>query len=309
VPLGLGSPRAIRIAQLVRRAPGPLGEALVLPWAVAAPDLAIALHATDGMAAPQASGEPSSPARPSRARPPDVAALLREATELAARLTAEAWSAPAAEAQARARASLRELRGDEPGRALARFATLRPPDPAEVAALARAIGRLREALVAAGIASDEALAWHVDPATVDARPERGDGTGLQRVGIDRWEAFAAAVAMATAPAERGVPAAGGVGAGRLAWVPDPRAAHVFRPRDVLVTPRPLPHLAPLLWDAAAAVTVGGGPGAHLFESARALGIPAVAGLKAEAILTAARGDTPVWLAVDGWAGDVFLTPW
>ena len=74
---------------------------------------------------------------------------------------------------------------------------------------------------------------------------------------------------------------------------------------MLVAPRPLPHLAPLLWDAAAVVTTGGGPGAHLFESARALGIPAVSGLAVDDELASrlAHGDAGWVMAVDGTRRD------
>jgi phosphoenolpyruvate-protein kinase (PTS system EI component) len=47
---------------------------------------------------------------------------------------------------------------------------------------------------------------------------------------------------------------------------------------VIVASQPIPNLAPLLWDAAGLVTESGSPAAHLFESARALRIPAVCGV-------------------------------
>jgi hypothetical protein len=73
----------------------------------------------------------------------------------------------------------------------------------------------------------------------------------------------------------------------------------------------LPNLAALLWDASALITTGGGPAAHLFESAGALGIPAVTGLDLEDLL---GGDPAgmtgeVSLAVDGYGGRAWATPW
>jgi phosphoenolpyruvate-protein kinase (PTS system EI component) len=67
----------------------------------------------------------------------------------------------------------------------------------------------------------------------------------------------------------------------------------------------------LLWDAAAVVTAGGGPGAHLFESARALGLPAVSGLGVDDFFAEIlAGGSESWaMAVDGSAGSVAITPW
>jgi phosphoenolpyruvate-protein kinase (PTS system EI component) len=70
---------------------------------------------------------------------------------------------------------------------------------------------------------------------------------------------------------------------------------------------PIPNLAALLWDASAVVTAGGGPAAHLFESARALGIPAVCGVNLDVLL--AGPATARSIAVDGTSGRVAVMPW
>jgi hypothetical protein len=176
---------------------------------------------------------------------------------------------------------LADLRGPDPAEALRRIAGLPAPDPALAA---------------------EAVAAYA------ARRAELGASSLGRVGMDRWEPFSAAVAMANVQPVRGVAASVGLGAGRLAWVPDARHASAFRPRDVLVAPRPLPQLAPLLWDAAGVVTLGGGPGAHLLESARALGIPAVTGVMAASLGPLPPGDA-LCLALDGWSGDVYAVAW
>jgi hypothetical protein len=173
-------------------------------------------------------------------------------------------------------AVLAALRGPDPGDALRRIAALPPPD---LSIARRAIAAFK------------------------ARPP--DPRPLGRIGVDQWEPFSAAVAMAHASPISGVAASGGIGAGRMAWVPDPRHASAFRPRDVLVAPRPLPQLAPLLWDAAGVVTLGGGPGAHLMESARALGIPAVTGIGAGIL----DPESALCIAIDGWSGEVFAVLW
>jgi hypothetical protein len=238
-PDGLRHPLAVAIARLVRRAPGPLGEELILPWAVAAPDLVADLLDT---VPPEA--------RPVRSLPPGVSPSV-----------------------------LADLRGPDPHDALRRIAELPSTDP-----------ELAREVVAA------------------FKARRRETRPLGRTGIDRWEPFSAAVTMANAEPIRGVSASVGLGAGRLAWVPDPRHASAFRSRDVLVAPRPLPQLAPLLWDATGVVTLGGGPAAHLLESARALGIPAVTGIDGSA-LGPLPPDEPLCLAIDGWTGDVYAVPW
>ena len=108
-----------------------------------------------------------------------------------------------------------------------------------------------------------------------AEPERG------RVGRDRWEPFLAGVAALGGEACAGIGASGGIGAGRLVWVSSPTAVGHVRPRDVIVVQYPLPNFAPLLWDAAGLVALGGAASAHLMEVARSLTVPAVVGCPLE----------------------------
>ncbi len=98
-----------------------------------------------------------------------------------------------------------------------------------------------------------------------------------RVGRDRWEPFLAGVAALGGEARTGIGASGGIGAGRMVWVSSPTAVDHVRPRDVIVVQYPLPNFAPLLWDAAGLVALGGAPSAHLMEVARSLTVPAVVG--------------------------------
>jgi hypothetical protein len=261
----LRDPLALAIARLVRRAPGPPGETLILPWALAAADVVADLFDT------------------SRAQGPDVPRSgvgQPSPSEAAARLAAQVWG----ESISQVDAVLADLRGVAPESALARIRALPRPDLVLARAAVDAfVGRARAPGAAPGSAA------------------------IGRRGLDRWEPFSADVAMANSEPIVGVPGSGGLGAGRLAWVPGPLHADTFRPRDILVAPRPLPQLAPLLWDAAGIVTVGGGPGAHLLESARALGIPAVTGIDAEA-LGSMPPATDVCVAIDGWSGQVFAVP-
>ena len=105
-----------------------------------------------------------------------------------------------------------------------------------------------------------------------------------RVGRDRWEPFLAGVAALGGEARTGIGASGGIGAGRLVWVSSPTAVDHVRPRDVIVVQYPLPNFAPLLWDAAGLVALGGAPSAHLMEVARSLTVPAVVGCPVDDLL-------------------------
>jgi signal transduction protein with GAF and PtsI domain len=66
---------------------------------------------------------------------------------------------------------------------------------------------------------------------------------------------------------------------------------------VLHSEHAAPVLSQLLWDTSGVVTHGGSPAAHLFESARSLGVPAVTGIDLP------RHERLV-VAVDGFAGIV-----
>ncbi|MCY3785105.1 MAG: hypothetical protein OXG47_00055 [bacterium] len=107
------------------------------------------------------------------------------------------------------------------------------------------------------------------------RRPRTEPLGRNRVGRDRWEPFLASVALANGEFRDGLAASAGVGAGRAVWVTSPTQVDHVRPRDVIVVQYPLANFAPLLWDAAGLVALGGAPSAHLMEVARSLAVPAV----------------------------------
>lgn len=285
-PVDVAHPDLQRVARLVRRAPGPLGEALILPWALGTPELDTEHVAEE-----------------------DPLIALAEAESLALSLTAEVWNSP--NAQELARSVLRLLRGQRPLQALPLLAALRPPDPDRAAHLVGLVGAVRVGLARRGVVASPYFGWFVEPASVrrlltEERPGRRD-----RVGFDRWEPFQAGAVMAAGVRTDGIPAAPGVGAGRMVWIGDPDDLPRFRPRDVIVAPHPLPNLAPLLWDAAGLVTVGGSPAAHLFESARSLGVPSVSNVHlAELVGPDPREASERYsLAVDGDAGAVYATEW
>jgi phosphoenolpyruvate synthase/pyruvate phosphate dikinase len=121
----------------------------------------------------------------------------------------------------------------------------------------------------------------------------------RRLGVGPWEPFVASVVLGNGVRHQGIPSSPGIGAGILIRRGDTNAGPI-QPRRVLAAGQPVPNLAPLLWDAAGLVTETGSAAAHLFESARALHVPAVCGVAIP------PGD---WIvAVDGYAGVVATIP-
>lgn len=291
LPDELGSPLALQVAKGARRAPGPLGEAVVLPWAIAAPDLLDAeapIHDID---------------------PLDAMAAIHEHAGI---LTAEVWAQPRPVAMAEAQRTLRALRSADPSEALDRIERLRRPDPERAVLVLGLLARVQRALVDRGAVSRADLAWHADPGAIERILGSDEPPGFRdRIGFDRWEPFDAGVVLSQGNVVAGLPAAPGIAVGRLVFVSDPHDVHDFRSRDVVVGTHPLPNLAALLWDASALVTTGGGPAAHLFESARALGIPAVCGVHLDEALGAPPAElgSPYSIAVDGTSGRIAVMPW
>jgi hypothetical protein len=184
---------------------------------------------------------------------PHVGNLPHDAMALAYRmrdrLTSEVWGLPAEQALAAARACMTTLLGPDPLPALDVVGNLRPPDPKAAASL-----------------------W-----ALAQRLERDDPA--PRRGIGRWEPFVASVVLGAGTWQQGVGSSPGIGAGVSTGKYPPDGFDVnYRPRAVIVASQAIPNLAPLLWDAAGLVTESGSPAAHLFESARALRVPAVCGV-------------------------------
>ena len=194
----------------------------------------------DELILPWALGGLPGPGRPIESVPVDA---MASALELRDELMAEVWGLPAQAALAEARSCMRMLLGTDPRSALNVISSLGSPDPTTAASL---------------LALVEAM-------------ERDDPS--PRRGVGRWEPFVAAVVLSAGTIQEGTPASAGFGAGIVH-----RGQTAFLPRSVISAPEPVPNLAPLLWDAAAIVTETGSPAAHLFESARALRVPAVCGV-------------------------------
>ena len=178
------------------------------------------------------------------------------------------------------------------------------PDPVGAAEVLAIIERLGDAL------GDPHGVWYHSTDELDEILAGGASVDRGRVGRDRWEPFLAGVAALGGEARSGIGASGGVGAGRLVWVSSPTSVDHVRPRDVIVVQYPLPNFAPLLWDAAGLVALGGAPSAHLMEVARSLTVPAVVSCAVDDLFpTGTSGrkgpDTPLYLGtVDGDEGRV-----
>jgi phosphohistidine swiveling domain-containing protein len=291
-------PSALRVARLVHRFGGATGEELVLPWALAPP-------LADGPTAhwDRALGDAAAGASGAN----DPAAAWAEARALVAELRAQAWQAPPAQALAHARATLAALLRPDAAEALRRLERLALVDPArarQALALLAAVGdrlplRRREDL------------WRLRPAEVVALLAGGTAGEVQRPArlADRWEPFVHAAVLAHGKRVRGEPAAPGHAAGPAHLVgPEQAVAAALPHRAVCVAPHPLPHLAPLLWGAAALVTFGGSAGAHLVHVARSLNVPAVVGCRDLEARLALAGKRACLVAVDGDAGVAAVTP-
>jgi len=241
----VADPGLIPIVRAAARAPGRVGEELILSWALA--------------------GLPDEPLTP-RSVPMSPA----EAWELRDRLVAQVWDMPAEQGVSAAKECMAGLLGPDPGAALTRIRGLRRPDPE---AASRLLAHLDESL---------------------------SPSHATRLGLGRWEPFVASVVLAMGEHHAGTAASPGIGAGVRAHIDNPDAIAGYRRRSVVTAPQPVPNLAPLLWDSSALVTETGSPAAHLFESARALGIPAVCGVGLSA--------TDLIVAVDGSNGIVATIP-
>ena len=166
----------------------------------------------------------------------------------------------------------------------------------------------RDPTTASGEAGTEALEELRQPealamAREALRRPRTEPLGRNRVGRDRWEPFLASVALANGEFRDGLAASAGIGAGRAVWVSSPTAVDHVRPRDVIVVQYPLSNFAPLLWDAAGLVALGGSPSAHLMEVARSLTVPAVVGCPLDDLI-----DTQRYVGNgEGDAGDLLVT--
>jgi hypothetical protein len=261
---------AARVAAIVARFRGPVADELVLPWAFAA-DEAFQAPPIDV---------------------PDLGAALAEAVELAALATSTVWG----EAGDHGADVVRQIRAGAVEQADL-FAVAGRADPSLGRRIVGLISGIGEVLDERGILPAAEVVWQLTRAELEAAivgtPPRSRG------GPDRWEPFLVEAAFALGRTATGTPVAGGVGAGRLHVVTSLIDLGRPGPRTILAADAPLPQLAPLLWQCAGFVGRRGSAGAHLFEVAHSLGVPAVIGVAPSEL-----GPEGSLVAVDGWAGVV-----
>jgi hypothetical protein len=267
----------LSLVRLLRRYPGAIGAAFVLPWALALRDPTL----LDDVL-------PQSMAHPEQA--------LASARAIATELMLEVWGYDAAAAEA----ALAKLAGD-PAAVLPLIQNLAPPNlhrAQEVVALVRGAGK---ALTGARVLRHPDDVWHLDSTAI--------GRSVGVVAMDRWEPLQHFVVGARGLRVLATPGSPGRGFGRLLFVSRPNQVDCWPSRAVIVVSEPLPQFAPLLWGSAGLIALNGGPAAHLFEVARSLGVPAVAGCQLDRHLGNGFDQGPLAVALDGGEGWVATMDW
>lgn len=283
--------RIVEIARAAARFGGPSGDELVLPWCFA-----------PGASGSRGEGAPgvTSLAGPSAGR--TGAAELRRAARA---LTAQAWRTGGDEAARLARSALARLRDRLDPDAVSELLALAPVNEADASRIVAVAERAGAVAVAGGRLFDATDVWRMPLSLLDqllAAPP--NGTNPSRADpppASAWEPFLAEVACANGQVTGAEPASAGLGAGRLLELGAPQRLAGVRERWVLHVTEPLPSYAPLLWGAAGLVSATGSASAHLFDVARTLGVPAVAGADVPVV-----GGRALVVAVDGSAGRVYV---
>ena len=271
-------PIAARMARAAACCPGPLGEAWVLPWG-------FTLERLPRFAPLVVS---------------DVSGAIAEARTIAEELVGSTWTVDADRSRQGWGASSRIVLGPEPFEELARLSTFPAPDQMRAAHLLGLIDGIGHALRGAGVLDHAEQVWRLTPTQLEGAA-RGREVAL-RTGPERWEPFVFSVVHDRGHISVGRSAAPGIGAGR-AFAVNVATGDPPPPRRVIVVSAVVPQLASLVWEAAGLVAGSGDAGAHLFEVARSLGVPAVIGIDPDAV------DGMV-IAVDGDEGTVsVLDPW
>lgn len=280
---------ASRIARAVARYGGASGDELLLPWCFAPGG--IGSHHQESLGCLAARRAP--------------ARLLGAASvRSAARgLTAQAWKAGEEEAAELARSALARLRDRLDPDALADLGGLAPVSAADGGLILATVEQAAAAAVADAQLFDPADAWRLPPALFDQLLDRAAVGGRETPGptVRTWEPFLYEAVLANGQVHSGEPASEGRAAGRLLVLNTPRRLPGIRERRILHVTTPLPGYAPLLWGAAGLVSATGSASAHLFDVARTLGVPAVAGVD-----LASGHDSDLVVAVDGSGGEAVV---
>lgn len=269
IPDALAAPSFRRLASVLVGRSGRLADRLLVPWAAAVPD---SWHSTP------VEGAPVDLFDEAKRRSQDLA----ETVARGAGLTTEQL-----------------IDGLDHGDALVaeRLASVTIDGPV-VARVLGALDRVGRHLAETGSLRTPDAIWSQTVEWVDHALTSSSPKPVARSVGDRWAHVIYGVTAIHGRAAPGTGASDGWAAGRARFISRFGEVASFRSGDVLVVNRPLPKLAPLLWDASALVCRSGSPAAHLCEVARSLRLPAVV-----------SSDIPpsvdgIIAAVDGKAGTV-----
>lgn len=277
------TPKLRAAAHLVQRFGGPLGDTLVLPWALAGP--------AERLLAEVSTSQPST----------DPLTRWRQAQVLSRQLSTEVWGSTGVSPKQ----GLGQLRSELDESILHE---LKPPQGDTAASLRGMLQQIADHLVANGVLNRHSQFWALDPDLVEPllsgaqlAPE-----SLRRQHRHRpWEAFVLDVVVNSGEHYTGLPAAPGQAVGRVLDLTADQlpSAGLVDADSVLLTRMPAARLAPLLWSACGLVATAGSPGAHLVEVAHSLGVPAV--VRCE--LGGLAPDSDTLVAIDGTVGAVAVS--
>ncbi|MFQ5968269.1 MAG: hypothetical protein ACE5MI_11765, partial [Acidimicrobiia bacterium] len=242
------------LGHLLVRYPGPVGQHVVLSWAVGSGPLP---EGTDPGTV-------------------DTSCMLVRIHELQDQLVAERWP-ESSEPDESADQLLRMLESD-PRSGLATLRSLPGIDAGKAAELIGNLEGLEGTLTQSGRVPGPGWLSHLRKSELAPVVEGTLSYPTRRVGRGPWEALVYRIVTALGSEHRGQRATPGWGAGRIRLVRREQDADAMPPRTVIAAAFLVNNLAPLLWDAAGLITFGGSPGAHLFEVASWLGVPAVCGI-------------------------------
>lgn len=253
-PVHRAEPWMSGAVRMMIRYPGPVGEKLIWPWAIGLKDL--------------------SPALIEQTRKP-VATVVEGIRERFALLTRQRWGA--CDSLADIDRAWSALRNDDSSPLLDLISRSPSVDRRLASAYLQDLRELGQALADARAIPHPRWVWYLDPDNLD-QPLPDQQSPMRRIGATFWDVWIYGVITSQGETIAGTPASGGWGVGRLRFIHNADDAALFSPREVIATSHPVGNIAPLLWNATGLVTSEGNPGAHLFEVADWLAVPALCGV-------------------------------
>jgi hypothetical protein len=232
--------------------------------------------------------------------------MLTRARQIVDELVASVWTIPTSYREARL-----ALLAPDPAPGLDLLEHLNSPDPRRAGEVLGLLESIAQELTRRGHLPAPEWIWHLDVDDLTSVVETGaPRDASRRFPFSVWEPFLFSAIRALSPPVSAISVVPGTGAGRLRLIRTADDAEAVAPRSIVAAMYPLNNLAPLLFDAAGLMTIGGSPGAHVFEVAASLGIPSISGVDLEAAtglsLAEIRGRRDLVAAIDGSAADVSI---